>query len=166
MVLAGRMQHYRSNPNHDFQSKRWKNPRGGGGKPITLTELRLRAKRAIEDAQLFKRDTFDCWIHEDEPALPADRDAWDSCLARARRSHIVLMLFNGDAGSGIPSATIGICHAEAAEALGTGPGKVRIVNIRNAMVAAPPSMRVTSDSTYTWTTRIFRSGLPRTTKRH
>jgi hypothetical protein len=109
----------------------------GGGKPVTLTDLRRRAKEAIEAAQLFKRDTFDCWIHEDAPALRADRDAWDSCLARARRSHIVLMLYNGDAGSGIPTATIGICHAEASEALGTGPGKVHIVDISKAMVAPP-----------------------------
>jgi hypothetical protein len=111
----------------------------GGGKPITLTELRRRAKKAIEDTLLFKRSTFDCWIHEDEPALPAGRDAWDSCRAQVRRSHIVLMLYNGDAGASIPSATIGIGHAEAAEALGTAPARLRIIDIHKAMVSVPPA---------------------------
>lgn len=103
---------------------------------VKLTDLRKRAKKAIEDAQLFATDTFDCWIHEDKPALPGDRDAWDNCLAQARRCHILVVLYNTNAGFGHDSDEVGICHAEMMAALNTGPGKVRVIDITKGSAGA------------------------------
>jgi hypothetical protein len=111
--------------------------KAGGRGSVKLTELRKRAKEAIEGTKLFDRDTFECWIHEDQPALPGDGDAWDNCLAEAKRCHILLMLYNGSAGFGRESENVGICQAEVMTALNTGPGKLRVIDLTRANVGRP-----------------------------
>jgi hypothetical protein len=99
-----------------------------------LTDLRKRAKVVIESVQLFGLETFDCWIHEDKPALPSDANAWEKCLSQVRRCHILVVLYNGNAGFGRDSEDVGICHAELMAALNTGPGKVRLIDISKSTV--------------------------------
>jgi hypothetical protein len=105
-----------------------------GGGSVKLTDVRKRAKKSIESALLFGYETFDCWIHEDKPALPADANAWEKCLSQVKRCHILVILYNGNAGFGRSSEDIGICHAELMAALNTGPGKVRLIDVSKAAV--------------------------------
>lgn len=97
-----------------------------------FSALRLRAKKVIEGFQLFERDTFECWVHEDEPALDGGADFWEKCLDAVRHADVLLVLYNGNAGFGKGDEQIGICHAELAEALRTNAAKVRITDVQNA----------------------------------
>jgi hypothetical protein len=108
--------------------------KSNGRGSVKFTELRQRAKKAIEAAQLFGRPTFECWIHEDAPPLPGDGDAWSKCMEQVRQCHILVMLYNGNAGSGLEPKGVGICHAEMAAALESAPGKLRIVDVAAATV--------------------------------
>jgi hypothetical protein len=101
---------------------------------VKFTELRQRAKEVTEAAELFERPTFECWIHEDAPALLGDGDAWYKCMEQVRQCHILVMLYNGNAGSGLDPQGVGMCHAEMTTALESAPGKLRIVNVVDATV--------------------------------
>ena len=101
---------------------------------VEISELRLKAKSVIEGTQLFDRDTFECWVHEDEPTMDGSADIWDHCLDAVRRCDVLLVLYNGNAGWGKGKEEIGICHAEVAEALRTNALKVRVVDIQQACV--------------------------------
>jgi hypothetical protein len=101
---------------------------------VKFTDLRLRAKQAIVAAQLFKLPTFECWIHEDAPPLQGDGDAWYKCMQQVRDCHILLMLYNGNAGFALDPQGVGICHAEMTTALESAPGKLRIIDVTQANV--------------------------------
>jgi hypothetical protein len=106
--------------------------RTANGNSIDVSALRIRTKGVIEAFKLFERDTFECWVHEDEPTLDGGADIWDHCLDAVRRCDILLVLDNGNAGWAKGTEQIGICHAELAEALRTNAAKVRVVDIQNA----------------------------------
>jgi len=106
--------------------------RGEAGGEVALQDVRLAIKQRLESERLLGRETFHCWIHEDEPALGADANSWEKCLREVRRQHIVIVLYNGNAGYGHSEQEIGLCHAEMMEALNTAPGKVRIIDIAGA----------------------------------
>ena len=92
-----------------------------GGK-FDLKALRQALKQEIEDARLFGEQIFDCWVNETEPTKSAARDLWDECVAEVRRAHVVLVLYNGDAGWTSNDEGIGICQAELQAAVACGPG--------------------------------------------
>jgi hypothetical protein len=104
------------------------------GKSVDLSDLRIRTKHVIEALQLFERDTFECWVHEDEPTMDGNADIWDHCLDAVRHCDILLVLFNGNAGFGKTKEQVGMCHAELAEALRTSAAKIRVIDIQKATV--------------------------------
>jgi hypothetical protein len=107
---------------------------GASGGSVPLTEVRARVKRAVEGMRLFERETFECWVHEDEPAMDLGEDFWQQCLDRVRSANIVLVLYNGNAGFGKEANGIGICHAELMAALAVAGDRVRLVDVRKANV--------------------------------
>ncbi len=104
--------------------------RKAGGGSVKLSDLRIEAKRTIEAFRLFNRDTFECWVHEDEAALPGNADVWDQCLNAVGRCDVLLVLFNGNAGFGKSREGIGICHAELMAAMQTAAAKVRLIDVK------------------------------------
>jgi hypothetical protein len=102
------------------------------GGSIKISDLRLQTKQKIEDFRMFGRETFDCWVHEDQPTMDGSADIWDHCLDQVRRCDILLVLYNGNAGWATGDEQVGICHAELAEALRTNAAKVRVIDIQKA----------------------------------
>lgn len=96
---------------------------------LTLESLRRDLKSRIESVELFGKQIFEVWIHEDATAEDASLDAWDESLQQIRQADIVLVLFNGEAGWTVPKGTQGICHDEMAAAIDKAPGKVRVVEL-------------------------------------
>lgn len=109
------------------------------GSKISLSDLRLRAKRTIESEKLFDHVLFEVWINEPAPAAPGDIDSTEKCLKEVRQSDIVLVWYNGNAGWARYGSEIGICHAELQEALNTAPAKVRIVKLPDAKLGKSDS---------------------------
>jgi len=106
------------------------------GGTITISELRVRAKKKIEEFQVFGHDSFDCWIHEDAPPLDAAADAWDQCEKLVRENDIILVLYNGNAGSATNGGGIGICHVELMTAIEAAAERVRMIDIQQANAGA------------------------------
>lgn len=104
------------------------------GSTYDLAELRKVLKRDIEGARLFGEQIFDCWINEKEPAKSAGRDLWEECVAEIRRAHVVLVLYNGDAGWTGSDEGIGICQAELKAALHAGRARTRVIQLPLARV--------------------------------
>jgi len=102
------------------------------GGSIPMSDLRLRIKQQIEAFQIFGYDSFECWVHEDEPAMDAGADFWDQCIDRVRKSDIVLVLYNGDAGFANEEGDVGICHAELKAAIDVAGARVRLIDVQQA----------------------------------
>jgi hypothetical protein len=101
-------------------------------KQQSLSKVRKAMKKELEGIRLDGETVFRVWIHEDEAAgLAADQNSWDTCVSRARKCDVLLMLFNGNAGwSGTSERLgdhIGVCHAEFEAAYNKTPSKVRSV---------------------------------------
>ncbi|NRF71497.1 DUF4062 domain-containing protein [Aquincola sp. S2] len=110
-------------------SSRCKDYAAQAGGPFALASLRKQLKARIESEALFGQTPFQCFTNEHEPAKAASRDLWDECLQEIRRSHIVIALYNGDAGWSGEEADDGICHAELNEALYSGRSRTFIVQL-------------------------------------
>lgn len=100
-----------------------------GGASFALQALRQRLKKRIDAETVFGERTFQCFTNEHEPAKAATSDVWEACLREIRRSHIVIALYNGDAGWSSELSDDGICHAELNEALYSGRGRTYIVQL-------------------------------------
>jgi hypothetical protein len=55
--------------------------RTANGNSVDVSVLRVHTKGIIEAFQLFERDTFECWVHEDEPTM----DGWMSDCMTVRQ---------------------------------------------------------------------------------
>jgi hypothetical protein len=108
--------------------------RTADGGSMTLSEFRVEAKKAIEEFEIFGQPSFECWVHEDEPAMPAGVDFWEYCRTIVRARDIVLILFNGNAGHAKNESDVGLCHAELLAAREIGGARVRIIDVQEANV--------------------------------
>jgi len=97
------------------------------GGTFELGRLRLFLKAPVDTEKVFDQIVFQCFTNEHEPAKAASRDLWDECLKEIRRSHIVIALYNGDAGWSGEEADDGICHAELVAALYSGRDRSFVV---------------------------------------
>ena len=104
-------------------------PAAGGAGSKTLSEIRKELKREIEAEKLFGKEAFEVWINEDEPPEPGEKDSWDLCIERAREADILLVLYNGNAGSPSARGDTGICHAELMTAYSESSGKVSVISL-------------------------------------
>ncbi len=100
----------------------------------TLTELRLRAKKRLEETFTAGVERlFDVWINEDETKATWDESWYSASEKRARRAEVVIVLFTGDPGSRL-GGTLGVCHAELIAAVADTATKVRSIDLRPAIV--------------------------------
>jgi hypothetical protein len=110
------------------------------GTTKTLTDVRLRAKAAVEQLLPYgnRVSAFEVWINEPSEAPPAGDTWFDESIDHARRADIVVVLFSGDPGSVLEGRGQGVCHAELLAAYADAPSKVRIVDVRPALAARLP----------------------------
>jgi hypothetical protein len=113
-------------------------PQKDGGN-FKLKAFRKALKESIDSEAFFGQLLLQCFTNENEPAKAASSDLWDACLMEIRRSHIVIVLYNGDAGWSGEESEDGICHAELAEALYSGRDRTFIVQL--PMTAKSPTAR-------------------------
>lgn len=109
------------------------------GSDFPLRQLRKTLKARIEAETVFDQAIFQCFTNEHEPAKAATRTLWDECLQEVRRSHIVIALYNGDAGWSAEEAEDGICHAELSAALYSGRDRSFVLQL--PLTAKPPDAR-------------------------
>lgn len=118
-----------------------------------LTEIRLRLKEAIrsmrwqgvlpddEQASLIGDDEslFEVWIHEPESGEPANESTFELSLRMVREQDLVIVLYSGEAGWVSNKRNIGICHAEALEAIARRGKTTAIFKIEPGVVADEPA---------------------------
>ena len=98
------------------------------GKSVSLTDLRDRLKKEIEELAFWpgQQSLFDCWINE--VSSGSDNTWWERSLNESRGADIVIVLYNGQSGGAIKDGPIGICHAEL-DAVLTDSRKVRVIQL-------------------------------------
>lgn len=100
------------------------------GQEVTLSEVRQKLKRELEQETLLGEDIFDVWINEDASPGGGDEDAWERCMREVKKADVLLSIYNGDSGWAKEDSEIGICHAELQTALSRAPAKVRVVRVK------------------------------------
>lgn len=112
-------------------SSRCSDPVSLDGKQQRMSDLRAAMKKELESICFGDHPVFRVWIHEPESVISGEESSWDHCMSQARKADIVLVLYNGNAGSSGSSQVagdyVGICHAEFQEAFERCPSKVRSV---------------------------------------
>jgi hypothetical protein len=113
------------------------------GKAAKLSQVRLAVKKDIEALKLWAtgRQLFECWINEDSSGAPMDQTWWEHCLRQARQADIVIVLYNGESGSGIKKEPMGICHSELEAAMARQSAKVRGILLPIAGLPNDPVQR-------------------------
>jgi hypothetical protein len=106
-----------------------------------LASLRKSLQTEINAAGLFGRPLFECWINEVEPSKAATRDVWDECIREIRRAHIVIVLYNGDAGWAREPNDVGICHAELEASLLSGRDRTHLIQLPSSTASAQRDRR-------------------------
>jgi hypothetical protein len=106
-----------------------------------LAGLRKSVQIKINAAELFGKSLFDCWINEVEPSKAATRGVWDECMREIKRAHIVIMLYNGDAGWAREANDVGICHAELEASLLSGRDRTHLIQLPASMASSQRDRR-------------------------
>lgn len=99
------------------------------GNDVSLSDVRLELKAALEAEPLLGSQIFDVWINEDAPPAEGSADSWETCMKQVRTADIVLVLYNGNAGWANETGEIGICFGELKTALTTAPSKTRLIKL-------------------------------------
>lgn len=108
---------------------------------FTLASLRKSLQTEINTTGLFGKPLFDCWINEVEPSKAATRDVWDECIREIRRAHIVIVLYNGDAGWAREPNDVGICHAELEASLLSGRDRTHLIQLPTSTASSQRDRR-------------------------
>ena len=108
---------------------------------VPLSDVRLEAKSEIERLLGYgnRPSAFEVWINEPSEATPLDDTWFAESIEQARKADIVIVLFSGDAGSQINGEGDGVCHAEFVAAVADAPSKVRVIDVRDALIEQPAS---------------------------
>ena len=110
------------------------------GKPQELTVLRRAVKQQVEGFRFpgQGKRVFTCWINEDASGAPGTETWWSHCIRQAKDADIVLTLFTGSAGGGMPGSDIGVCHAELEAAMEVAGDRVRLIKLPPAPDSPDP----------------------------
>lgn len=108
----------------------------GGRK--TLREVRLALKAEVEAETFLNAGLVDVWINEGATGNH-NQTAWDECIRQAEDCDLFIGLYDGSAGWSVAGGSVGICQAEFDAALRSAPGKVRILPLPGATIAAGAS---------------------------
>jgi len=99
-------------------------------KDYTLTELRQYIREIMEAETLLNENIFDVITNETSFNGDFSKDAFDNCLNTMTTSHIIIILYNGEAGwSAADVKTAGICHEEFNLAMEKFSGLTYAVNL-------------------------------------
>ncbi len=112
-------------------SSRCSDPIQFEGKTALLSDVRLRLKAELEQATFLDSPLLEVWINEDAPPAEGSSDSWSTCLKQVDECHILVVLYNGNAGWAASDDNVGICHAEMEQAVSKAPAKVRLVELED-----------------------------------
>lgn len=111
-----------------------------GDAKVKLSELRKRLQKMLHSVRWSgeskdgvpvssEQQVFEVWIHENEKATGSQRTPFEISLDEINRAHIVIVLYNGEAGWAIEERQVGICHAEYQEAVSRRGNIVHVVKL-------------------------------------
>jgi hypothetical protein len=101
-------------------------PDGQGG-AVALWTVREGLQAQLHGDKLLGHQLLEVWINEEAGAEDGTADSWGQCMDQIDRADIVVVIYNGEAGWGMETGEIGICHAEMARAWTRSPSKLRVV---------------------------------------
>lgn len=108
------------------------NPKFEGlDKEYSLGDLRKVIKREIEAELFLGEKVFNVLMNEESFVANFSKDAYTECLDKIKKSDVVFILYNGDAGWAPENTSEynGICHAEYLEAFNNHPSMSFGVNL-------------------------------------
>lgn len=104
---------------------------------VSLSKVRLEAKKLLESAKLFDNDVFDVWISEEPHDVSVLESSWDTCMSKVEKCDLLICIYTGEAGWKKNEGDIGICHAELESGFNSEPAKVYIINALDALFSKP-----------------------------
>ena len=131
----------------------------------SLSDIRKDLKQELESIRLFEKQLFEVWINEEAPPKGGTWDSWDTCIQAVKDCHVLIVLYNGNAGWAKEKGDIGICHSELMTGLSQAPGKVRLIELEVKGVSTdktPAGERNRRFQKYVETQDLFRGNIVKT----
>ena len=97
-----------------------------------LSDIREEIKQILECEELFGSKLYSVWISEDPCDVSALESSWETCMTHVQQADILIVIYTGEGGWYKTKGDIGICHAELEVAINQEPGKVYIIDARDA----------------------------------
>jgi hypothetical protein len=95
-----------------FLSSRVNSSFEGLDKPFSLSDLRQFIREELESETFLGEKVLDVIINEESFNGDMSKDAFDICMNTMRSCHIIIIIYNGEAGWAITDHANGICHEE------------------------------------------------------
>jgi hypothetical protein len=112
-------------------------PAASGG-TVPLLDVRRALSKEIEDEKVCGQKIFKVWINEAAGAQSGDADVWEQCRQRLEDAHIIIAIYNGEAGWSHRDQGIGICHEELKYARDRFPSKLYLIDVAAAYAKVRP----------------------------
>lgn len=130
---------------HIMLSSRCNTKIAGVDGKVSLSYIRLEAKRLLKAERLFDNDVFDVWVSEEPQDVNALESSWDACMSQVEKSDLLICIYTGEAGWAKAEGDIGICHAELEAGFNSEPSKVYVINACSAVSSKPTSSHADKD---------------------
>lgn len=103
-------------------------PRRGGG-AASLLEVRKGLQKKLQDETFCGQRLLEVWINEDSGNESGSENIWDVCRREITDAHIVIAIYNGEAGWQRQRGGVGICHEEIKYCLDHFPAKLYMIRL-------------------------------------
>lgn len=110
--------------------------RSGGTVP--LLTVREALWRELEAETLCGQKILKVWINEEAGGLTGGADIWENCRKALEDNHIIVVIYNGEAGWSFKDRGNGICHEEVKYTHDHFPSKLCLIDVSKAYATVRP----------------------------
>ena len=96
---------------------------------VSLLDVRKALQSELEAETLAGQPILEVWLNEAAGAEAGDDNIWDVCRQELTDAHIVIAIYNGEAGWQRQTGGVGICHEEIKYSLDHFPAKLYLIRL-------------------------------------
>jgi hypothetical protein len=113
-------------------------PAKSGG-TVSLLSVRQDLWRELEGETLCGQTLLKVWINEKAGGLTGGVDIWEDCRKALQDNHVVVVIFNGEAGWSFKDRGNGICYEEVKYTHDHFPSKLCLIDVSRAYASVRPA---------------------------
>lgn len=110
-----------------------------GGRTVSLLDVRRELWSTLEAESFCGQKILKVWINEEAGGLSGGVSTWEDCRKALENNHIVVVIYNGEAGWSFKDRGNGICHEEVKYTHDHFPSKLCLIDVSKAYATVRPA---------------------------